>query len=248
MTIDKNNQVRKNEANYIDPTCHKCSPSVPTSCLFGKTSKTLDNCPMIISPETQKKAREIYDKDEFIKKSTGVASTVEASGYIKWPRLKDTIEYAKAMGFKKIGLAFCVGLLEEACKVGEILKKYRFKVVSVCCKTGGVKKKAVGVPEEFIGLSKTGYPIGYITCNPVAQALILNKANTELNLIIGLCVGHDVAFTKLSNAPVSTLIAKDRSMPHNPSGVLFTHYGRTFFQKDLEETRKTRIKTPKKES
>ena len=235
MTIDENNQVRENEVNYVDPTCHRCSPS----CVFGKASKTSSNCPMIISPEIQKEARKIYEKDEFIKKSTGVASTVEASGYIKWPRLKDTIEYAKGMGFKKIGLAFCIGLLEEAGKVGEILKKYRFKVVSVCCKTGGVKKKTVGVPEDFIGLSKTGYPIGNITCNPVAQALILNKAKTDLNLIIGLCVGHDATFTKLSNASVSTLIAKDRSMPHNPAGVLFTHYGRTFFQKDLAETRKT---------
>jgi len=244
MTIDKNNQVRENEGNYKDPTCHKCSPSVPTLCLFGKASKTLDNCPMKISPETQKEAREIYKKDEFIKKSTGVASIVEASGYIKWPRLKDTIEYAKGMGFKKIGLAFCIGLLEEAGKIGEILKKYRFKVISVCCKTGGVKKEEVGVPEEFIGLSKTGYPIGNITCNPVAQALILNKAETDLNLIIGLCVGHDVGFTKLSNAPVSTLIAKDRSMPHNPAGVLFTHYGKSFFQEDLEETRKAKMKTP----
>ena len=190
MTIDENNQVRENEVNYVDPTCHRCSPS----CVFGKASKTSSNCPMIISPEIQKEARKIYEKDEFIKKSTGVASTVEASGYIKWPRLKDTIEYAKGMGFKKIGLAFCIGLLEEAGKVGEILKKYRFKVVSVCCKTGGVKKKTVGVPEDFIGLSKTGYPIGNITCNPVAQALILNKAKTDL---------------------------------------------RTFFQKDLAETRKT---------
>ena len=134
-------------------------------------------------------------------------------------------------------------------RMNEIKKQAQdsgFKVISTCCKTGSVKKEKVGVPEEFIGISKTGYPIGNITCNPVAQALLLNKAKTDLNLIIGLCVGHDVAFTKLSNAPVSTLIAKDRSMPHNPAGVLFTHYGKTFFQKDLEEMRDAKMKTPKK--
>ena len=234
MTIEENNQVREIEGNYVDPTCHKCD----SSCVFGKASKTSKNCPMIISPEIQKEAREIYKKDEFIKKSTGVASTVEASGYIKWPRLKDTIEYAKGMDFKKIGLAFCVGLHDEAAKIAEILRKYRFKVVSVCCKTGGVKKEAVGVPEEFIGLSKTGYGIGKVTCNPVAQGLLLNKAETDLNLLIGLCVGHDVAFTEISNAPVSTLIAKDRSSPHNPTSCLFTHYGKTFFSKDLADNKR----------
>ena len=227
---------------FKDPGCHNCT----MNCIMGKVSSTLDNCPMIMSPEVQKKAREIYENDEFIKKSTGVASIVEASGYINWPRLKDTIEYAKGMGFKKIGLGFCAGLLDEANKVAEILKKYRFNVVSACCKTGGVKKTVVGVPEEFTGLSKTGYPIGFVTCNPVAQALILNKAKTDLNLIVGLCVGHDINFTKISEAPVSTLIAKDRSNPHNPAAVLFTSYGRSYFARDLAETRKAKAKTPKK--
>ena len=71
------------------------------------------------------------------------------------------------------------------------------------------------------------------TCNPVAQALLLNKAKTEMNLIIGLCVGHDITFTSLSEAPVSTLIAKDRSSPHNPAACLYNHYGRTFFKSDI---------------
>jgi uncharacterized metal-binding protein len=84
-------------------------------------------------------------------------------------------------------------------------------------------------------ISKTGYPIGFVTCNPVAQALILNKAKTDLNLILGLCVGHDVTFTRVSEAPVTTFIAKDRSSPHNPAAVLYTHYGNTFFTKDLRE-------------
>ena len=239
MTQEESNTEK--EDVYLDPGCHNCT----MTCAGGQANKKLENCPMIISPDIQKKAREIYANNEFIKKSTGVASIVEASGYITWPRLKDTIEYAKGMGFKKLGLGFCAGLLDEANKVAEILERYGFEVVSTCCKTGGVKKTTVGVPKEFTGLSKTGYPIGFTTCNPIAQALLLNKAKTDLNLIVGLCVGHDVNFTKTSEAPVSTLIAKDRSMPHNPAGVLFTHYGRSFFAKDLAEARKA---AQKKES
>ena len=229
--------IQKGENNRsIDPTCHKCNSF--KYCTLGKPNKKIGNCPMILSSETEREAFDIYKSNDFIKESTKVASIVEASGYILWPRLKDTIEYSKGMGFKKIGLAFCVGLLKEAEKVAEILEKYGFKVSSVCCKTGSLKKVDVGVPEEFTIYSKTGYPLGFVTCNPAAQALLLNKAKTDINLIIGLCVGHDITFTRLSNAPVSTLIAKDRATIHNPASVLYSRYGESFFLKDLKELKK----------
>ena len=215
----------------MDPTCHKCNSL--NFCILGKPNKNLENCPMIVSAEIEQEALKLYKKDETIKKTTKVASIIEASGYIHWPRLKDTIEFANGIGFKKIGLAYCIGLRNEAKKTAEILNKYGFEVCSVCCKTGGLKKTELGVPEEFTNLSKTGYPLGSVSCNPVAQALLLNKANTDMNLIIGLCVGHDITFTQLSNAPVSTLIAKDRSNPHNPAAVLYTSYGDSYFAKDL---------------
>lgn len=198
----------------------------------------LDNCPMKIFPEVEKEAKELYKNDVDVREATKIASIVEAEGYIRWPRLKDTAEYAKRMGYNKLGIAFCVGLIKEAEKVAEILEKYGFKVVGVCCKTGSLKKTAIDIPEEYTMISKTGYTIGWITCNPAAQALLLNKVKTEMNIICGLCVGHDITFTQLSEAPVTTLIAKDRSMPHNPSGALFSHYGIEFFAKEFKEMRK----------
>lgn len=215
----------------MDPSCHKCNSI--NYCILGKPNNNLENCPMNMSPEIEDEAFNLYKTDENIKKTTKIASIIEASGYIHWPRLKDTIEFAKGMGYRKIGLAFCVGLRKEAKKTAEILKKYNFEVSSVCCKNGGIKKIDLEVPEEYTITSKTGYPLGSVSCNPVAQALLLNKANTEMNLIIGLCVGHDITFTQLSNAPVSTLIAKDRSNPHNPAAVLYTSYGDSYFTKDL---------------
>ena len=219
-----------------EPTCHKCNGI--NYCAIGSASKVLENCPMKVNSEIEEKALELYASDEFIKKSTAIASIVEAKGYIHWPRLKDTVEYAKGMGYKKLGLAFCVGLLREAQRVTEILEKYGFEVISICCKTGGVKKTAVGVPEEYTMFSKTGYTIGLVTCNPAAQALLLNESETEMNIIVGLCVGHDITFTHLSKAPVTTLIAKDRSAPHDPSAVLFSHYGKEFFSKEFKEMKK----------
>jgi uncharacterized metal-binding protein len=219
------------EEKYIDPKCHQCDGK--RNCAIGRPNKKKVDCPMKISPDIQKEALELYQTDDFVKKSTGVASIVEAKGYIKWPRLKDTVEYAKGMEYNKLGLAFCVGLHSEAEEIADILSKYGFEIVSVCCKTGCVPKAKVGVPKEYTLFSKTGYPIGMITCNPVAQALLFNKAETDLNIIIGLCVGHDVTFTHLSKAPVTTLVAKDRSSHHNPTSCLFTHYGKSFFSKDL---------------
>ncbi|MBY8986983.1 MAG: DUF1847 domain-containing protein [Candidatus Lokiarchaeota archaeon] len=149
-----------------NPKCHQCESI--KNCAIGRPNKKKEDCPMKFFPEIEKEALELYQKDEFIKRSTGVASIVEAKGYIKWPRLKDTIEYAKGMGYNKLELAFCVGLHSEAQRIAEILIDYGFKIVSVCCKTGSVPKKKVGVPEEYIMFSKTGYPIGNITCNPAA--------------------------------------------------------------------------------
>lgn len=220
----------KNEV-LLGPTCHSCNSI--QFCTMGNPNTGKENCPMIVNSEIEQEVMKLYKTDEFVKKSTSVASIIEAQGYIHWPRLKDTIEYAKRMGFKKLGLAFCVGLRKEASKTAEILTKYGFEVFSVCCKTESIKKTDVDVPKEFTMVSKTGYPIGIVTCNPVAQALLLNKAKTEMNIIIGLCVGHDITFTHLSKAPVTTFIAKDRSNPHNPAAVLYTHYGESYFTRDI---------------
>ena len=196
---------------------------------------------MICDQKTLQEAVELYETNPEVKEATKYASMVEAMGYMKWPRLKDTIKYSQLRGYNKLGIAYCIGLREEAKRAAEILEKYGFTIVSVCCKTGGLKKKDVGIPEEFTMMAKTGYPIGFTTCNPVAQALLLNKAKTEMNVLVGLCVGHDITFTQLSEAPVTTLIAKDRSTPHNPATALYgSHYSKSFWIEDLKNEKKSK--------
>jgi len=75
---------KKKVIEYEDPTCFKCNSL--NYCTVGRASKMLDNCPMKVSLEIQKQAKELYKNDDYVKKSTGVASTVEAQGYIHWPR------------------------------------------------------------------------------------------------------------------------------------------------------------------
>ena len=82
------------------------------------------------------------------------------------------------------------------------------------CKCGKQLKVSVGIPEacEVVGKNM---------CNPVLQAKYLNAEKTGLDVVIGLCVGHDSLFYKYSKALVTTLVAKDRVLAHNPAGALY---------------------------
>ena len=59
-------------------------------------------------------------------------------------------------------------------------------------------------------------------CNPAGQAEKLDAAGCELNVIVGLCVGHDSLFIRHSKAPVTILTAKDRVLGHNPIAAIYT--------------------------
>ena len=145
------------------------------------------------------------------------ATAIEARHYCKEPRIKEVMLFAKEMGFRKLGLAFCVGLASEAEIVAKILGR-EFDVVSICCKVCGVDKKTLGL--EQIVPTKDRETM----CNPAGQATLLNEAGTELNIICGLCVGHDAIFNMVSQAPVTTLIVKDRVLGHNPVAAIYSQY------------------------
>ncbi|HEM61936.1 MAG TPA: DUF1847 domain-containing protein, partial [Chloroflexi bacterium] len=58
-------------------------------------------------------------------------------------------------------------------------------------------------------------------CHPIAQAQILNDAETDFNILLCLCVGHDSLFLKHSDALCTVLAAKDRLLGHNPLAALY---------------------------
>lgn len=142
-------------------------------------------------------------------------------------RVEETIEFAKKMGYRKLGVAFCAGLFAEGKTLVQILEKHGFDTASVCCKVGAV-------PKEFLGL-KDGEKVRVGTdetmCNPITQAAVLNEAGTEFNILVGLCVGHDALFLKNAEAPTTVLVAKDRVLGHNPAAALYGAKG--YFQRLL---------------
>jgi len=134
------------------------------------------------------------------------------------PRVEEVAQFAKKMGYRRLGIAFCVGLRDEARMLDEILVRRGFEVVSVCCKTGGVPKESIGLTEEQ---KIKGPGVWESMCNPIAQAMLLNEAETEFNVAVGLCVGHDSLFFKYAEAPTTVLVAKDRVFGHNPAAGLY---------------------------
>lgn len=141
------------------------------------------------------------------------AARVEAEGYRRWDRARETVEFARRMGYRRLGLAYCISLAPEAEAYARRLESEGFEVVTVLCKTGAVTK------EDGLGLSDADkvHPRTVETmCNPIAQARLLAEAGVELNIVAGLCVGHDALFIANAAGPVTVLVAKDRVHDHQP--------------------------------
>lgn len=178
-----------------------------------------------LDPDDLKWANERYDEGN--NKAVMIASAeVEYQGYCQWTRVQEIMEFAKKIGAKKIGIANCIGLINEAKIFARILRANGFEVYAVICKVAGQAKTSVGIPAECEN-------IGPAMCNPILQARLLNRAKTDLNVAIGLCVGHDSLFYKYSDAYVTTLITKDRVTGHNPAAVLYT--SQSYYRKKLGE-------------
>jgi uncharacterized metal-binding protein len=134
------------------------------------------------------------------------------------PRILETIEFAHRMKYKRLGLAFCMGLVKEAKVVEKLLREEGFEVVSTLCKVGREPKETIGVQDD----QKIRIGAFESMCNPIAQAFVINSENTQFNIVVGLCVGHDSLFLKYSDAPCTVLAAKDRLLGHNPLAAIYT--------------------------
>jgi len=228
-----------NEQKATSINCAKCPRPV---CNSPAWQEGPENCPGKIKPEVVRKATEKCFSPEF-REFARQASKQEGSGYMRLPhapqrmspvksRLEDTMEFAKRMGYKRLGVAFCGGLQYEATLLVPILENRGFEVVSVCCKCGSVPKEELGLeawekvdPDAFEAM-----------CHPIAQAELLNEAKTDFNVLVGLCVGHDSLFLKNSRALCTVLIAKDRLFGHAPLMALYQSksYHRRVLAKEVQ--------------
>jgi len=199
------------------PQCVKCTilrcsskekkKKAPTSCPTEKYSD--------LAIETMEKYRQ-PENQAVIHGWLGLMGKIlnpeKAKEKWSWTRIDEIMEYARIRGMTRLGIATCYALMPESKLLSDILEGNGFNVVSVSCLCGEINPQDMGIP-------------GDIFCNPILQAEVLNREKTDLNIMMGLCVGHDILFLRHSRAETTPLVVKDRSTGHNPVAALYQSQG-----------------------
>ncbi len=170
-----------------------------------------------LAAEERAELVELYSGDSQDAVLARAAAEVEGLYYCNINRVEETVAFARRIGARRIGIATCLGLIEETKVLVQVLRLAGFETRTALCKVGSVDKTEIGIAEEL--KIKCGFEAA---CNPVLQARLLNREHTDLNIIMGLCVGHDSLFIRHAEAPVTTLVVKDRVLGHNPVAGLNT--------------------------
>jgi uncharacterized metal-binding protein len=211
------------------PQCALCPYDWRDRLCRHEKGKSPKNCPTALHQDfVEQSVNEALSKEicEFARQ----ASIQEAEGYadrekgygtvrpIK-PRVLEIIEFAKRMGYQRVALIFCVGLRKEASVVHKMFEKHGFDVISILCKVGRVPKEVLGLSDD----QKVAPGSFESMCNPILQAGLANHYESQFNILLGLCVGHDSLFFKYSEAPCTVLAVKDRLLGHNPLAAIYQH-------------------------
>lgn len=218
----------KKSAKRPKPACASCDKARDDKICFTESGTGAKGCPTLIAQDVLADANKEYEKPN-IREFARQASIQEAEcyanrhqrPYVMQPtktRIIEICEFAKRMGYSRLGIAFCLGLTPEAEIVESILKQHGFEVISVLCKAGRTSKDFIGIKDHEKIFQDTDESM----CNPVFQAKALNSEKTDLNILLGLCVGHDSLFFKYAEAPTTVLAVKDRVTGHNPLAAIYT--------------------------
>ena len=230
LTIFHGQITNKKSKSMKTEPIHSCVDCGTQNCKYQDRTYP-DFCPTDhLRDEDRQWALARYDEGD--NRQVMIASAeVEYEGYCQWTRVQEIMEFARKIHARRIGIANCIGLINEARIFARILRANGFEPYSVICKVAGQTKTSMGIPARCES-------IGAAMCNPILQARLLNEARTDLNVVIGLCVGHDSLFYKYSDAYVTTLVTKDRVTGNNPAAALYTansYYRKKFFETGKEE-------------
>ena len=200
--------------------CAKCTQLV---CTGGK-GEPPSFCPMRTKADVIKKAKAEYNDKEICSFAhTAILNNNES--WIKDPhdsRPQEVINFAKRMGYKKIGIASCIGLSREAGIMATAIENQGLEAYVHFCKVGIVHKvDDLGLKKEEALVLGAYDPM----CHPILQALLLDDAECDMNIAIGQCVGHDSLFLKYSKFPCVSMLCKDRLLGQNPIAALHLAHG-----------------------
>lgn len=211
------------------PQCAACPYEWSERFCRRAEGKAPANCPSLLHQDLVKESLAAVASGE-LREFARQASIQEAEGYCgreegygavrpAKPRIVEIIEFAGKMNYRRVALAFCVGLRREASVVNEIFTAQGLEVISIVCKVGKVPKEALGLSDE----QKVAPGSHESMCNPILQAMIANRHQSQFNVLLGLCVGHDSLFFRHAEAPTTVLAVKDRLLGHNPLAAVYEY-------------------------
>ena len=194
-----------------DPTPARpfaCASCAKTSCFRGELDQLPRTCP------TRTHAEIVYDTEPYAAPDTHAtmvaadATPFTPDGHLR-TRVQELIAFAHARHLERIGIAYCVSLVQESQRLGRMLAEAGFVPELVCCRVGAIDYDQIGLtkahPERFAAI-----------CNPIGQARLFNERRVDLVVQLGLCLGHDLLLQRACDAPVTTLVVKDRVLDHHP--------------------------------
>jgi len=121
-------------------------------------------------------------------------------------RIEELLEFIPAMGYKKPALAYCYGMESQALELKKLFADKGIRLTGLSCTAGAHSQKELNQQSDLPGVS----------CNPLSQAEQLNRQGADLAILFGLCLGHDILFTRHFQGDISTLVVKDRVHQHCP--------------------------------
>lgn len=202
------------------PRCAECRFKREQRLCCAPGGKHPPGCPTACRPELIEECRKLYAEPD-TRHMARQAAIVERESYIvppqggrmpSRPRILEITAFAKGMGYRRLGLIFCIGLRQEAAATVAIFQAQGLETVSALCKVGRVPKSELGLADEQLLCPEQPESM----CNPILQARLMNEAGADLNVLLGLCVGHDSLALRHLQAPATILAVKDRMLGHNP--------------------------------
>lgn len=193
-----------------DPKTSGCV--CPTDCatLFAP-DRVPPACPARREAEVMARAREEYRREASVARTSWEAfARLVGHGGASRSRLEHVMEFSRSMGWKRIGMAGCARYLPLMHAAGRVLAEFGFASACFSCKVGGNKFPDIAIEKDS----------DWTLCNPLGQALLLNEWGADLNVAFGLCMGHDLIFQHYSDAPVTTLVVKEKISDDDPTATL----------------------------
>lgn len=221
--------TKNQEMTHTSSDCANCPYKASDRLCKDENGKAPPVCPTRDKSDLVAQSLKEYQQHPNVLKFACQAAIQESSAYSNkelgysrvrpsQTRIEEIMGFADRMKYKKLGLAFCIGLRKESKVVEKIFSSNGFDLVSVICKAGRISKDAIGVKKgEQLDANSVE-----TMCNPIFQAQVLNEEQTDFNVLVGLCVGHDSLFFKHSDAPCTVLAVKDRLLGHNPLAAIYT--------------------------